>query len=98
MSARPSRSRHPFIIVYGEAVPSIPNGPSGSERYGNGNSAELDQCTCSQGDPIDTYSGNFAHTFADLKVPGRGVSLAFSRTYNAGAAATNGPRQRYRCD
>ena len=41
--------------------------------------------------PVDTVTGNFWHTFADLSTPGRGPSLDLSRTYNSLAAGTDGP-------
>ncbi|MGA8726232.1 MAG: RHS repeat-associated core domain-containing protein [Acidimicrobiales bacterium] len=40
--------------------------------------------------PIDTASGDFWHSFTDLKVPGRGPGLDLTRTYNALNATTNG--------
>jgi RHS repeat-associated protein len=46
---------------------------------------------CSTGDPIDTATGNFGHTFQDLSIPGRGPALNLSRTYNSLAAADDGP-------
>ena len=60
-----------------------------------------DNCACTnavrtqghQADPVDTAYGNFSETYTDLSIPGRGIPLAFTRTYNAQAAAagTNGP-------
>jgi RHS repeat-associated protein len=41
--------------------------------------------------PVDTGTGNFWHTFADLSIPGRSYPLAFTRTYNSQSAASNGP-------
>ena len=41
--------------------------------------------------PVDSAAGDFWHTFSDLNIPGRGIPLAFTRTYNANDAATNGP-------
>ncbi len=35
-------------------------------------------------------TGNFYHTFADLTIPGRGVPLAFTHTYNSLAASQPG--------
>ncbi|MCA1833757.1 MAG: DUF6531 domain-containing protein [Actinomycetota bacterium] len=43
------------------------------------------------GFPIDTATGNFWHSFQDLAIPGRGPAIDFSRTYNALAAAVDGP-------
>jgi RHS repeat-associated protein len=56
-------------------------------------------CSCSnpnlgqdtQGDPVNTSSGNFSETVTDLSIPGRGIPLAFTRTYNSQAASTSGP-------
>jgi RHS repeat-associated protein len=41
--------------------------------------------------PVDAPTGNFWHSFTDLSVPGRGIPLNVTRTYNSGAATTNGP-------
>jgi RHS repeat-associated protein len=41
--------------------------------------------------PVDAPTGNFWHTFDDLSVPGRGISLDLTRTYNSMSAATDGP-------
>ena len=56
-------------------------------------------CSCSNpnlgqdttNDPVNTSSGNFTETVTDLAIPGRGMPLAFTRTYNSSAAATSGP-------
>jgi RHS repeat-associated protein len=42
-------------------------------------------------DPVDAPTGNFWHSFTDVSVPGRGVPLNLARTYNSGAADTDGP-------
>jgi RHS repeat-associated protein len=41
--------------------------------------------------PVNCATGDFWHTFDDLAVPGRGVSLQLARTYDAAAAASDGP-------
>ncbi len=41
--------------------------------------------------PVDAPTGNFWHTFDDLSVPGRGIPLDLTRTYNSMSAATDGP-------
>jgi RHS repeat-associated protein len=65
-------------------------GPSPDEQGGPPNDAE--QSTgCSQADPVDCATGEFWHKFDDLAVPGRGVPLAFGRTYSSTAAAKDGP-------
>jgi RHS repeat-associated protein len=48
--------------------------------------------SCSQGNyPVDCMSGAFYHDFTDLSIPGRGVALDLSRSYDSLAAATDGP-------
>ena len=77
------------------AVGGPVGGPVGGlENPGSGNPSE--PCVAaSHGsatrNPIDTATGNFWHRFDDLAIPGRGIPLAFSHTYNSLAAATNGP-------
>jgi RHS repeat-associated protein len=59
-----------------------------TETYGGTN------CSCQnadlgqgyQVDPVDTGFGNLSETNTDLSVPGRGIALDFSRTYNSLAA------------
>ena len=41
--------------------------------------------------PVDAPTGNFWHTFDDLSVPGRGIRLNLTRTYNSMSAGTAGP-------
>ena len=48
-------------------------------------------CRACAGDPVDTFTGNFSHSFTDLAISGRGMPLNLSRTYAAQAAAQNGP-------
>lgn len=68
--------------------PPFPNGPQGPERYGGTNPSEYGQlCACNAGDPVDTFSGNFSETFTDFSLPGRGVPLLLTHTYNAQQAA-----------
>jgi RHS repeat-associated protein len=66
-------------------------GATGAERLGGVNPSELYCYQACVGDPVDSYSGNFTHTFADISVPGRGLPLAFIPTYNAGASGVTGP-------
>ena len=62
---------------------------------GGNNPAEFClQCAMNRimhGDPVDAPTGNFWHSFTDIVVPGRGLPLNLTRTYNSGAATTNGP-------
>lgn len=41
--------------------------------------------------PVDAPTGNFWHTFDDLSVPGRGIPLDLTRTYNSLSATADGP-------
>jgi RHS repeat-associated protein len=42
-------------------------------------------------DPVDTENGNLIEATTDISISGRSYPLAFRRTYNELAAATNGP-------
>jgi len=41
--------------------------------------------------PVNTSTGEFYHSWNDLSVPGRGLFLAFSRTYSSQLASQDGP-------
>jgi RHS repeat-associated protein len=45
---------------------------------------------CRAGDPVDCASGDFAQTFTDVSISGRGPGLQVSRTYNSLNASTPG--------
>ncbi|HWH25193.1 MAG TPA: RHS repeat-associated core domain-containing protein [Pseudolysinimonas sp.] len=61
-----------------------------SESAGGGNAAQKG-CECSAADPVNTQTGEFYETAADLGVPGVGPAVAVSRTYSTLSAAVNGP-------
>lgn len=42
-------------------------------------------------DPVNCATGVFWHTFSDLSMPGRGVPLSLSRTYESSRAGDSGP-------
>lgn len=67
-------------------------GISPVEEPGPSNPAEV--CGCGQrqatGNPVDTASGSFWHTFTDLAVPGRGPAVAVTRTYDSLNATSDG--------
>ncbi len=79
------------------APPPPPAPPTGGpitpgESYGNGSNPSEVCLKESQGcaaDPVDTGTGNFSHTWNDIAVPGRGIPLSLSRTYNSGTASTD---------
>src|SRR5262249_41251070 len=73
-------------LMGGALLPAEALGTNPAERW----------CSCTQGkkaDPVDTATGNFSETYTDLAIPGRGMPLAFSRTYNSypGQTVPNGP-------
>jgi RHS repeat-associated protein len=62
------------------SVPTVtPQGaPPGADQQGG--------CACASGDPVDDATGDFYDSTVDLSIPGAGVPLTFSRTYDAEAA------------
>ncbi|MBV8385941.1 MAG: laminin G domain-containing protein, partial [Acidimicrobiia bacterium] len=79
------------------AAPGFKDGPlTKGELEGSGSAANLCfACYAKHFNftlwPINASTGNFWHTFDDLAVPGRGVALDMSHTYNSDLASTNGP-------
>jgi RHS repeat-associated protein len=75
--------------------PGVPlGGPPGLLDAPGGSNAAWEQCLCATGeaaDPVDTATGNFNESFTDLQTPGRGIPLAFTRTYNSELADPTGP-------
>jgi RHS repeat-associated protein len=66
-------------------------GPIGTSEQTSGNPSEL-PVQCQNGsNPVNCATGNFWHSFTDLAVPGRGISLSLTRTYNSLLAGTSGP-------
>ena len=55
-------------------------------KKGGGSRSEIHNCPPQAADPCDTSTGNFFENFTDLAVPGRGVPLAFTRSYNSSPA------------
>jgi RHS repeat-associated protein len=41
--------------------------------------------------PVNCATGNFWHTFTDMSIPGRGLPLDLTRTYNSNEASSEGP-------
>lgn len=68
--------------VTGPTTPSLAGGGTPSSPHGHA------PCT---GAPVNCVDGEFWHTFSDLAVPGRGLSLDLTRTYSSLAAGTTGP-------
>jgi len=61
-----------------------------SDSTGGGNSS-LKGCTCHNGDPVNTQTGEFYENLTDLELPGVGPAVAVGRTYSSVNAAVNGP-------
>lgn len=56
------------------------------EAFGLNNPAEPDQLRVCEGEPVECATGNEIETQTDLNIPGRGVPLELTRTYNSQAA------------
>jgi YD repeat-containing protein len=59
-----------------------------SEYFGPENPGEPNHHDPCSSDPVDCTTGNLSETQTDLQVPGRGVPLEVTRTYNAQAATS----------
>jgi RHS repeat-associated protein len=60
----------------------IANTPTGADEVlGSGNEAELP--THVTASSVDTENGNLSKSYADFSMPGRGIPLSFTRTYNS---------------
>ncbi|MGH9170877.1 MAG: DUF6531 domain-containing protein [Acidimicrobiales bacterium] len=76
------------LVDGGDALSSAPVGgvPTTAEIRGAGSPSEP-KCTCqSTGEPVNTETGDFYGTTTDLSVPGPGVPLQLTRTYDSDAA------------
>jgi RHS repeat-associated protein len=71
-----------------DGLPPSLNSRAPSELWGAFNSGEGGPNPCTAGDPVVCATGDLTETATDLAVPGRGRSLALTRTYNAADAAT----------
>ena len=58
-------------------------GPSAAESYGTGSGVFGPSWVARHAEPVNTASGNYDTQVTDLSMPGRGISLAFTRTYNS---------------
>lgn len=73
-------------------APGLNSSPAPGESYGGYDPAEP-ACRCSfgnGGDPVNTSTGNFWHTWTDISVPGNGPALDLARTYNSLDAGSAG--------
>ena len=58
---------------------------------GGADNESTNPVNCSTSAPVNCATGVFWHTFTDLSVPGRGVPLDLTRTYESSRAGTDGP-------
>jgi RHS repeat-associated protein len=86
------------VAVFGTSGPPKTRRRGGpltpSETLGGGNPSEpCLSCEVAQHGsyPVNTSTGDFWHTFTDDHVPGRGLPLDLTRTYNSLSAGTDGP-------
>jgi RHS repeat-associated protein len=56
-----------------------------------GPNADMNSGQCSAADPVNTATGDFWEQHTDVSIPGRGIPLNFTRTYNSAAAGASGP-------
>jgi RHS repeat-associated protein len=59
------------------------NAPQPSELLGSGPIDEKSTTVSSGSFPVNTATGNFWHSFTDFAIPGRGLPLVLTRTYNS---------------
>lgn len=102
----PAGGTYPFELDYTEAAggaltmtvipassatpPPPPNGFDGSYLYGDGNPGVTAPCPCEVGDPVNVATGNLVESGPDLAVPGHGLGLLLTRTYNSLDAVSGG--------
>src|SRR4051794_33596385 len=80
------------VIDRSSLIWTMSGGPGASadgELYGGGNLSELCADNCDE--EISSATAEYAETQTDLQIPGRGIPLAFTRTYARGFAGTAGP-------
>src|SRR5208282_232935 len=68
-----------------DAATTPTGGPVGNQMSGN---PSMNKVQCQSKSPVNCASGDFWHTFTDLSVPGRGMPLDLTRTYNSALTAT----------
>jgi RHS repeat-associated protein len=68
-----------------------PGPPDASFQNGGGNPTADQYAVCVCADPVDVATGDYWRTYHELSIPGRGVPLDFSLTYNSLAAGQNSP-------
>jgi YD repeat-containing protein len=76
-------------VAAGYAAPAPTAVPSRALFGGGSEGARwLHLCRRCAADPVDTFTGNFFHTFSDLALDARGPGVHVTRTYNAAPGGT----------
>jgi YD repeat-containing protein len=70
--------------------PQSLTGPMAGEALNGSNAFENSTSGCT-GHPINCATGDFWHAFNDFSLPGRGIPLQFTHTYNSLRAAQDSP-------
>ena len=60
-------------------------------RAGGRNACVVCPVHANRGDPVDTSDGAYSESFSDMSIPGRGLALDFTRTYDTSTASASGP-------
>ena len=69
-------------------VTAVLPGVPGSQTYGPGSGTYGNDPSRLEAEPVNTATGNYVSQVTDLALPGRGLPLAFTRTYNSLDTAT----------
>lgn len=75
----------------GSAPPPPGQGVTTSELYGSSDSAMPQVPFCTSGDAVNCATGNFTETLDLMRIPGRGIPLDLTLTYNSLAAPQASP-------
>jgi len=74
-------------VVHSPAGVTPQGSAPGADLTGGGSPSEPG-CNCTGGDPVQLATGDYVEKATDLTVPGTGLPLRFTRTYDAVAAST----------
>ncbi|GEB65063.1 type IV secretion protein Rhs [Sinomonas atrocyanea] len=66
-------------------------GPTAAHETAAGSNPAEQTCQKCEGDPVNTYNGEFFENETDITVPGRGPGLEVTRSYSSQLAAADGP-------
>lgn len=67
-----------------------PQGSPGSQNGGGSPSEPPTSCNATA-NPVNCDTGDFWHTFSDVSIPGRGIPINLTHTYNSANAAQDSP-------